>query len=446
MFLAQTQSQQQIISASMQQSLRVLQLPLNGLQDYLTELLLENPLVDLNELNPNFSERFSSDSWSAPSPRRSADSDLDQDQMLQNTPDAAQEETFVSHLKQQLPQISQYLPKRYLPICEFLIESLDRRGYLDDPIDLLAPICGVTSEDMMQALYAVQSLSPTGVAARSLEECLMLQLAEGPHFNRCTLTIIRHHLEQLARKDFSAIAKELDITRAEVEQYYHVIRALNPIPSNGFQSNGSDVHYIIPEAYVEVQGNSVTVQYNRTAGPVLSINQDYRVLYEQTEDSKTKEYLSKQYTQVKKLQSDLDRREDTILRVIRHILQVQHDFILKRIPAPLPLAVQDLADVLEMNPSTISRAIKDKYISISGQIVPLKHLLSAQIGKGIPVSRMMLKFCMTKLIDAEDKAHPLSDQSLTDALQTMGISLSRRTTAQYRDEFEIPPASQRRIR
>lgn len=446
MLLAQTQSQQQIISASMQQSLSVLQLPLNGLQDYLTDLLLENPLVDLNQLNPNVTESFSSGDWSASGIRRNSDSDSDQDQMLQNSPDVALEETFVSHLKQQLPQISRYLPKRYLPICEFLIESLDSRGYLDDPVDLLAPICGVSTEDMMQALYAVQSLSPTGVAARSLEECLMLQLAEGPHFNRCTLAIIQHHLEQLARQDFSAIAKELDITRAEAEQYYHIIRSLNPIPSNGFRSTDITVHYIIPEAYVEVQDGTCSVQYNRNACPTLAINPDYRELYEQTEDVKTKEYLTKQYNQVKKLQSDLDRREDTILRVIRHILQVQHDFILKRIPAPLPLSVQDLADVLEMNPSTISRAIKDKYISISGQIVPIKHLLSAQIGKGIPVSRMMLKFCMTKLIDAEDKAHPLSDQSLTDALQTMGISLSRRTTAQYRDEFEIPPASRRRIR
>ncbi len=444
MFLAQNQSQQQIISASMQQSLHVLQLPMNGLQEYLTELLVENPLVDLNQIYPEFSEHCASDDWSSVRPHRSSDSDPDREQMLENTPDLALEETFVSHLKQQLPQIAQYLPERYLPICEYLIECLDSRGYLDDPLDLLAPILGVSTDDMLQALYAVQSLSPTGVGARSLEECLMLQLAEGPYFNRCTLSIIQHHLEQLARQDFSGIAKELNIHRREAEQYYHVIRSLNPIPSNGFRSGHSSVHFIAPEAYVEVQGDSICVQYNRNACPSLEISSDYRLLYEQTQDAATKEYLSKQYAQVKKLRSDLERRESTILSVIRRILQVQHDYILHRIPAPMPLSVQDLADALELNPSTISRTIKDKYISLSGQLVPLKNLLSAQIGKGIPVSRMMLRVCMTKLVDAEDKAHPLSDQSLTDALQTMGITISRRTTAQYRTEFNIPPASVRR--
>lgn len=444
MILAQNQSQQQIISASMQQSLHVLQLPLNGLQAYLTDLLVENPLIDLNQLHPDLSERCTSDTWSSPGTRRSFDSDLEKEQMLENSPDMALEETFVSHLKQQLPQICQYLPQRYLPICDFLIESLDSRGYLDDPIDLLAPILGVSTEDMAQALYAVQSLSPTGVAARSLEECLMLQLAEGPHFNRCTLSIIRHYLEPLARQDFTAIARALGITRGEVQQYYHVIRGLNPIPSNGFRSAHSGIPYVIPEAYVEVQEEGITVEYNRQAVPVLAVNPDYHTLFEHTDDPNTKSYLSTQYTQVKKLRTDLERRESTLLSVIRHILQVQSDYILNRTPAPLPLSVQDLADALGLNPSTISRAIKDKYISISGRLVPLKQLLSAQIGKGIPVSRRMLQVCMTRLVDGEDKAHPLSDQSLTDALQTMGISLSRRTVAQYRDEFGIAPASRRR--
>lgn len=442
MNLTQTQSQHQILSASMQQALTILQLPLSELQEYLVKISIENPMVDLNQFSDS---GCSHENLFAFSRKSTQDDDSSEDgPHIENTPDIPYQETFVHHLKQQLPQIEKYLPHRYLPICEFMIESLDSRGYLDEPIDLLASALGVSIDDALQALYAVQSLSPTGTGARSLEECLMLQLAEGPNFNRCTLAIVRNYLEQLAQRDFSLIAKALHISKQEVEEYFQVIRALNPIPSNGFRAQQNDNPYIIPEAYVDIQGGTVSVEYNHQAAPALHMNAEYQVLLQTTNDPDTKEYLLQKQAQVKKLQQDLKKRESTMIQLIQRILHVQRPYLLNEVPAPLPLSVQDLAENLGLHPSTISRGIKDKYISVSGRTIPLKNLLCTQIGKGIPVSQAMLKVYMTKLLNSEDKLHPLSDESLREALCTMNIFLSRRAVAQYRERFGFPTAAKRR--
>lgn len=444
MDLTQIQTQRQIMSASMQQALTILQLPLNELQEYLAKIAIENPMVDLNL----FSDiGFAHEDLFAFSRKPTRNDDVSKDlSPIENVADIPEQETFVHHLKQQLPQIEKYLPSRYLPICAFIIDSLDSRGYLDEPIDLLASALDISIEDALQALYAVQSLSPTGAGARSLEECLLLQLAEGPNFNRCTLAIVQNYLEQLAQRDFSFIAKALRISKREVEEYFQVIRGLNPIPSNGFLAQQNDNPYIIPEAYVEIQGRSFSVEYNRRAAPMLQINDEYQALLQTTTDPATKEYLSPKRAQAKKLQQDLKKRESTMVQLIQRMLLVQKPYLLNEVPAPLPLSVQDLAEALELHPSTISRGIKDKYISISGRTIPLKNLLCTQIGKGIPVSQDMLRVYMTKLLNSEDKLHPLSDESLREALCTMNIFLSRRAVAQYRERFGFPTAAMRRRR
>jgi RNA polymerase sigma-54 factor len=331
-------------------------------------------------------------------------------------------------------------------MCAFIIESLDRRGYLDEPIDLLAASMGVSVEDATQALYAVQTLSPIGTGARNLEECLILQLAEGKDFNRYTLAIVREHLLLLAKNDFAALARILKLSQEEARAYGKVIRSLNPIPSNGFRAHQDDNHPVIPDAVVELQDNEVMIHYNHAAIPGIGINSEYQSLLDSTEDPGLEEYLKQRLQQINKLRQDLDKRESTLLRLIRYILTVQRAYVLGLTEAPAPLSIQEIAEALDLHPSTISRAIRDKYITVDGRTIPLKNLLSAHIGKGIPMSRAMLRLCMERLIDAEDKSHPLSDESLSAALATMDIQISRRTVAAYREEFDIPPASRRRVR
>lgn len=451
MILSQSQSQQQVLSASQQQSLKMLQLPLGALREHLVELSIENPMVDLNELGERpstESSHWDRDLSGAKFDRIRVRKQLaEEESLLDQTADPALEETFTSHLKSQLPQLSKRFPERYLPMCEFIIESLDRRGYLDEPIDLLAASMGVSVEDAMQALYAVQTLSPTGAGARSLEECLLLQLAEGPHFNRYTLALVREEmLLLLARQDWATIAKQLKLPVKEIPHYCQIIRSLNPIPSNGFRSAQEDNYPVIPEALVELREEEIQIQYNRRALPRLTIHPEYQALMDSTDHQQTRDYLKGHYDQARKFQQDLEKRESTLTRLIEYVLTIQKDYLLDRQPAPAPLSVQDIAQALDLHPSTISRAVKDKYITVSGRTMALRHLLGAQVGKGIPVSRAMLKVCMQRILDSEDKSHPLSDENLSAALAAMDIHISRRTVALYREEFGIPTAARRRQR
>ena len=440
MKLSQTQKQSLILTTSLQQSLSVLQMSAAELQSHINEMVVENPLIDLDRPAPSCSDYRPAP---AARPVQTVPSDPDDDP-VSNLADPAQQETFVSHLKRQLPQVARYLPERFLPICEFIVESLDRRGYLDEPIDLLAASMGVSIEDATQALYAVQALSPTGVGARTLEECLILQLAEGPHFNQYTLAIVQKHLDALAKRKFEEIARELDISVAQVKEYFTLIRSLNPIPSNGFVSTQDENHYIVPEAYVDIEGTEFSVRTNEEAFSVPVVNEEYMEVLSKSGDEKTKDYVKDKYRQVKQLKTDLDKRSSTLNRVIEAMVTAQKDYLTNQSPAPAPLSVQQVADSLKLHPSTVSRAVQDKYISVSGHVIPLKSLLCAQIGNGIPVSSAMLKLYMDKLIAAEDHDHPLSDEILSAALHGMGITISRRTVADYRKEFGIPTASQRK--
>ena len=444
MILSQKQAQQQILSAAMTQSLHILQLPLTSLQEHLNDIALDNPMLELSSSapdTPTWHEDLSGRKF-----ERAVSQHTRDDAPLEPHNEDEIQETFISHLQRQLPQIAQHMPERYLPMCSFIIESLDRRGYLDEPIDLLAASMGVSVDDATQALYAVQTLSPIGTGARNLEECLILQLAEGRDFNRYTLAIVREHLLLLAKNDFAALAKALKLPYEEARAYGKVIRSLNPIPSNGFRAHQDNNHPIIPDAVVESEGNELIIHYNHTAIPRVSVSPDYQSMLDSSEDPGVQEYLKQRMQQISKLQQDLERRESTLLRLIRYILTVQREYVLGLTDAPAPLSIQEIARELDLHPSTVSRAIRDKYITVFGRTFPLKNLLSAHIGKGIPMSRAMLRLCIERLIDSEDKAHPLSDESLAAALSTMDIQISRRTVAAYREEFDIPPASRRRIR
>ena len=244
MLQSQIHCQQQILSAEMRQSLKILQLPMAGLQAELIQFAEENPMVDLDQFYKDwqngdsnslmtFCEDFSGSIFETVIPSRQAANENDSAQTADGG-SIQHQETFSEYVKEQLPQILKYLPFRYAAWCEYIIDSLDHRGYLDEPLDLLASFMGSSVEEATQALYAVQSLAPTGVGARSLEECLTLQLAHSPYFNKYTLNIIQDYLPLLAKGNIEKISKDLKIPFAEAQRYCQVIQAFNPIPSNGF--------------------------------------------------------------------------------------------------------------------------------------------------------------------------------------------------------------------
>ena len=291
----------------------------------------------------------------------------------------------------------------------------------------------------------VQSLSPTGVGARDLQECLILQLAEGKDFNSYTLSIVKNHLQLLAKGNINGIAKALHVSAADAEHYCAVIRNLNPIPSRGFYAP-DDNRYVVPDAVIEMIDGKMIVKYNDSVLSRISINQDYCKLLKESGDAEAVEYLQKSLRQAEKAKADLRSRENTLVRVIEYVVTMQQAYITGKEKSPALLTISDVAEKLDLHASTISRAVKDKYIMYQNRTVRLKDLFSTPISNAVSVSRPAVMKQLKYLVDTEDKSAPLSDEKLKERLSASGIDISRRTIAVYREELNIPCASARRIK
>ena len=248
----------------------------------------------------------------------------------------------------------------------------------------------------------------------------------------------------MAKGDIAKISKELKIPFSETLHYCQIIQSLNPIPSNGFLQSKDLPCYIIPDAAVEIRDQEITIFYNRRALPKLSPLPEYLAIMEQQQTTKLGAYLEEQNHSISRMQQDLDRRESTLIKIIHFILYKQKEYLLGQTLAPASLSVQEIAQELQLHQSTISRGIKDKYIFFSGHTIPLREFVSGKVGSGIPISKRMLNICLCRIIAAEDKMHPLSDESLRRALASMDIEVSRRTVTAYRKEFNIPSAPHRK--
>lgn len=443
MQLVQTQKQKLKLTAAMQQSLNLLALPIPALGEYLNEISCGNVMIDVEEQNDGLTASelsvevrpgYDDDllpSWYS--------SDADEDK-IQRIGEPVRAGSFKSYL---LEQLESSVPSAWYPSCRFLIESLNERGYLDEPVEALSEAMGIRPDDTMQALFAVQMLSPTGVGARDLRECLILQLAEGDDFSECALKIINQHLPLLANGKIATIAKKLGISKEEAERYCDVIRNLNPIPSSGFETSYETV-YVVPEAVIELQNERIVLHYNRRAIPRISINSDYYSMMKSSKDSTLAGFLRSSYSQANSLRKALCERESTITRVIGCVLEFQSEYIRGKRQTPAPVALQDVADRLELHISTVSRAIKDKYITLPSGTILLKSLFVNRVSEQTSISRADIMSRLKTLIDHENVMSPLSDEKLRLALSAMGVDISRRTVAAYRQELGYPSASNRK--
>lgn len=437
----QVQQQKQSLSLRQQQSLKILQLPLPALQSYLAELLLENPLAELDTGATDMvsiedaQEAAFLQEGDIRHPEEPSVSDFSGKQTVP--------ETLQEHLLKQLRQ-DRRLPAEYLDRCCFLVESLNTRGYLDEPISLLAEAMGISEEDALQALYAVQSLTPAGVGARDLSECLTLQLVQTKYFNGYTLKIICCHLPLLARKNYRAIAKALRIPEKEARHWCEVVQQLNPIPGQGFAETAME-RYIVPEAQISLENGQLTIHRSQQAVPWVRRCSDYDHL-SGSSDPALREYLHRNEVQLAELQADLELREATIFQILRCVTELQRAYITGDTPSPLPLAIRDVAVQLSLHPSTVSRAVQGKYITCPIGTIPLRSLFTPAVGGTFSAGRKTVLDQLRRLIAAEDQEHPLSDETLRSELNALGISLSRRSIAAYRKELAIPPAYVRRNR
>lgn len=445
--------QTQTLSPQMVQSMKILQMGSQELLEYIEDTLQENPVLEADQAydqTDRTSDLQRKLEWLESTDAQNRYYHL-QDREDEVDPLAvyggadAGEENLYFYVLSQLQVLD--LPDPLGEAARFLVESLNSNGYLDEPLADLARDFGADEALMERALAVVQALEPAGIAARSLGECLCLQLQRRREEDTALAQkIALGQLDALSKGHYAQIAKALDASPAQVRSACDLIRTLNPKPGTGFAAR-ENLTYINPDLFVVSFHDHFELLSNDYFFPTLRLSSYYTHLMGDTEDAEVREYLTDKVRQAKWVVHSIEQRRSTLLSCAQCILEVQETFFRKGPGHLVPMGLADVAARLGVHESTVSRAIKDKYIQCSQGVYPLSYFFSRSLGGGSGqegASPDAAKALLKKLVAEEDKRKPLSDQTLCAMMAERGCRLSRRTVAKYRDELDIPATSRRR--
>ena len=337
------------------------------------------------------------------------------------------------------------IPEPLASRMKYLAFCLDDSGYLRIGLSELSKEQGCTEGELEEALKKLQEISPPGIAARSLSECLGLQLRR-QGADTVTVAAAEGFLEELAARKYQDVAAELGISVDEVREIKKKIAGLNARPGLVFASSAPTV-YVVPEIFVEKQGDEFVLNVNEKKRHFFSLNDYYCKLLKTTEDEEVRTYLKEKIRQARFLRWGIEQRESTLRRCAAYIFERQKAFFSEGSSALVPLSLADAANALDLNISTVSRTVQNKYLSYPGGIVPLSYFFVRKANTSQPdsLAAANLAVCerIRKMIADENKHHPLSDQAICDRLRSEGIRISRRTVAKYRSKMKIPAAAER---
>ncbi|MGE0883737.1 MAG: RNA polymerase factor sigma-54 [Blastocatellales bacterium] len=329
--------------------------------------------------------------------------------------------------------------------AEAIIGNLNDDGYLDSPLEEIAQFGQWPMETMEKALEIVQQLDPTGVAARNMPECLLLQLKYHGYGDRLAATLIRDHFHKLQHHKWPELAKELGVSVEQIAQEMKLIRQLEPKPGRKYAPPST--HYIEPEVYIEKMDDDYIIRFNDDGLPMLRINRQYRQMMENKETSKeTRDYIKDRVRSAIDLLKNIEHRKQTIYKVCERIVERQRDFLDKGIEHIKPMMLKDISEDIGMHLSTISRVVNGKYAHTPQGVIELRRFFTEGMTNddGEEVSTQIIKLKIKKMIEAEDPREPMTDDQIASILAKEGQKLSRRTVAKYRDQMKIPGSRERR--
>jgi RNA polymerase sigma-54 factor len=328
-----------------------------------------------------------------------------------------------------------------------IIGNLNEDGYLTATVEEIAATGNHTREHVEAALKLVQELDPPGVAARDLRECLLLELKVMAPDNHLAARIVSEHLDKLQNKQHKEIARALDRPLPAVERALDVIRTLDPRP--GQRYNVSEPTLVEPDvAFVKV-GDEYKIIMNDEGMPQLRLSRHYRRMLEQDGTARdVRNYVKERFNSALQLLKNIEQRKQTIMRVCQVIIERQKEFFDKGDDFLRPMMIKEVAEVVGVHPSTVSRAVGNKYAETPQGVRELRSFFSEAVqgpaGADLPL--VSLKRAVKKMIEEEDATHPLTDDQITQRLRQMGISVTRRTVAKYREDMRIPSTHHRRIK
>ena len=462
-------SQHLALTPQLQQSIKLLQLSTLELEQELEKYLLENPLLEredeayapappeptapaagdgeqkVEEAEPAAPSSGEEESWlgeTEGSYANSSGSFDDDDNDFQDVQAATT--SLREHLSWQLGLMG--LPARDRTLVQCLIEALDDDGYLtqslEDLAESLPPELEIDPDELQIALRHLQNFDPTGVGARSAQECLVLQLKALPADDTqvLALRIVNDHLDLLAGRDFAKLKKFVECDDEQLRAAQFLIRSLNPRPGATYAA--LDARYITPDVVVRKVRGQWTVNINSDAYPRLRINS----LYAQILSRQRGSGLSGQLQEARWLIKNVQQRFDTILRVAQAIVDRQRQFFDHGEVAMRPLVLREIADILGLHESTVSRVTTQKYMATPRGIFELKYFFGSHVATeaGGACSATAIRALIKQLVGAENAKKPLSDSQIADLLGQQGIVVARRTIAKYRESLGIPPVKLRK--
>jgi RNA polymerase sigma-54 factor len=430
----------------MLQSVEILQMNAQELTEYIRELSLENPVVDIEEdVSENKAEeRVRKLEWLA---------SLDEQNRTYYQYDRRDNEDYLNNIGGKegeslkdalmLQLIGNEYSEREMAVFRYIADSLNSSGYYTEGLEELACRFGISEEEAAFCLDIMKGLEPAGVCTGSLKECMARQIDRLGAGYETERSIVENYLELLGKNQLPAIAKKMKISIEQVKKAADNIKKLNPRPAQGFDSGGM-MRYIVPDVTIVKFQDRFEILQNSYTYPVISINQEYLQMLKTDCDKEVKDYLTGKIHQIEQVQEAIEKRGSTLLNLAKCLIEVQEEFFLYGQKFLRPLMMKEAAERLAVHESTISRTVKGKYLQCSWGIYPFSYFFSRGLKQQSgnqqeagDMSTVRIRQRIKELIEGEDKYTPYSDQQLKELLEQEGIVISRRTIVKYREAMRI---------
>ncbi len=462
-------AQQLVMTPQLQQAIKLLQLSRTELVDMVHQELEENPVLEETAETPeknapaDDSDSMTDKPTSEPTEGEAVTgaNEIDWEKYLENYANQAPTPTsfrvrdddapsldatlgsrtsLADHLRWQLKMTVVADEEEHF--VDLIIGNLDSDGYFKEPpIEELAAEAGLMLEDAEEVLKMVQMFDPVGVASRDLRECLLAQV-EALGLDIDVHDIVERHLGNLEKRNYPAIAKDLELSLEDVYEVAKIISNLEPRPARNFVTE--DTRYIVPDVYVHKIGDKYFVVANDDGLPRLKISGFFRSAMDA--DPEAKEYVQNKLRSAQWLIRSIDQRRRTIIRVTECIVEKQQDFFEKGVDFLRPMILRDVAESVGMHESTISRVTTAKYVHTPQGIFELKYFFNSSIRRASDddIASESVKNKIREIVAAENPKRPLSDQKIVEALREIDIVIARRTVAKYREMLGILSSSKRK--
>ncbi len=433
--------QKQVLSQKMIQSVRILEMGVDEMEAFLNDMAENNPMIDLErdltdykkDLKCRLEWERQNDYQNAPYYSSSSEQG-DKDEYMSVNAGATLEE---------------YLMLQLIPLCKgkykknvfyYLVKSLNGWGYLDADFACLADEMDLSLEELKEYLLMLQSCEPAGVGARDMRECLLIQLMRYYPKEQLAMQIVEKCLEFLGKQKLQAISKQLEKPVEEIKAAMKIIYQLNPKPANGF-SNQEHLQYIYPDVFVMQRLEQMETVVNESSVSRIHVNPFYlKLLEDASAERETVEYIKSKLEQAKWAVHCIEQRKTTLQNVAETIVNWQRAFFSEG-GGLVPMRLADISKETALHSSTVSRAVKNKYLQCSRGIYPMSYFFVGTIGDNTPSDA---KDMIRDIIEKEDKKKPKSDQKIAELLEKKGFQISRRTVAKYRSEMGIAEAGGRK--